>query len=152
MDNDSGWRFNRNYNDTDQVAEFLPAFLKLLVEIESAGQYRYNDSFKGRIPGIEGPNEDSAIYLLQGLESDLQQAAKVATLIRGGYVQVTHLETPRKFAHIVLYSTRHNGEPWGEFHDARLVPRDDGHPFAVIPKGRRTHGFSVGGRAVLASL
>ena len=60
------WTFSKDYKDLEQVGEFYPAYLAVYESLRAAGEYPYNDSFKGRIPGIEGPQEDTAIYLLQG--------------------------------------------------------------------------------------
>lgn len=140
--------FNKDYRDYAQVEEFLPAFMSRLAELESAGQYRYNDSFKGHIPGIEGPSEDSAIYMLQGLERWNTERARVAALLASGYSELTELDTMTRYSHIVLVRVRDMGEPWADYHDARLVPKD-GQPYAILPKGKRTNGYSVSGRRVL---
>jgi hypothetical protein len=144
------WQFNKQYADLEQVAEFLPAFLDVLAEIEGAGQYRYNAAFKGRIPGIEGAREDTAIYLLQGLERARKEAARIDELLQAGYIYVTELTETRRYGHVVLTPTRHMGEQWAEFHDVRLVPRD-GRPYGLLPKGRSVNGALVSGRNVLAS-
>lgn len=145
---DTAWRFNRQYGDLSQVEQFLPAFLVVLAEIEAAGQYRYNDSFKGRIPGIEGAGEDTAIYLLQGLEAQRRQDDRVAALLDDGYEHLSRLEETRKYAHVVLYPTTRMGGAWAEYRDARLVANGS-RPYAVLPKGKRTNGHLVAGRAVL---
>jgi hypothetical protein len=88
------WVWNNDYDDLEQVAEFLPAFLTVLADIESAGQYRYNDSFKGRIPGIAGDHEDTGIYLLQGLERKRAQQSKVDDLLAQGYVWLRKVLVP----------------------------------------------------------
>jgi len=144
------WRFNKEYDDMEQVAQFLPAFLDVLTEIESAGQYRYNDSFKGRIPGIAGACEDTAIYLLQGLERARKESARIEELLAAGYVYVTELPATRKYGHVVLTPTRHMGEEWAEFHDARVVP-NGGRPYAILGKGRSVNGHLISGRNVLVS-
>lgn len=153
MTTQAEWHFNRSWDDLEQVAEFLPDFMDVLAELTSAGRYRYNDSFMGRIPGIAGIAEEGrAIYLLQGLEHAREEAARVASLIQTGYVYVTHLDAVRRFSHIALVPTRRMGEPWAEFHDARLVSSVvTFEPHAVIPKGKRTNGFPVGSRAVLVA-
>src|SRR5213595_936133 len=94
---DSGWRFNKDYRDYSQVEAFLPSFMARLQELEAAGKYRYNDSFKGHIPGIEGPSEDSAIFMLQGLERWNAEHAKEDALVADGYEYVTDLVSGRKY-------------------------------------------------------
>lgn len=136
--------------DPERLAPFLPAFLVVLAEIEAAGKYRYNASFKGRVPGIEGDDEDTAIYLLQGLERDRREAARVQELLAAGYEHVTHVGTPQKYSHVVLYTTKKMAGEWAEYHDVRVTGTTKGLPYGLIPKGRRTHGYAVAGRQVLA--
>lgn len=160
--------FNGDYNDIEQVAEYLPAFEAVLAELTAAGQYRYNDSFKGRIPAIantasRGPNvgthEDAAIYLLQKLERARRQGERVAELLAQGYEHVEYLDRETRFRHVIFYSDPYRsfcGE-WQEWRDARLVPEDrpmrEGESgnfiAAVLPKGKRTHGHRRDGRRVL---
>jgi hypothetical protein len=147
---DSGWRFNRDYGDYSQVERFLPAFMARLAELETAGRYRYDASFKGHIPGIGGPNEDTAIYLLQGLERVKAEEAMVAQLLADGYEYVTELDGPRKYRHVVLLRTRRMGEGTIDIRDGRLLPDSDGQPHMVLPKGKRTNGYRVSDRRVLA--
>jgi len=148
----SEWRFNKQYDDLEQVAEFLPHFVSVLNALTAAGEYRYNDSFTGRIPGIEGPDEGRAIYLLQGLDRVRTQAARVAELVQAGYVHVTEATHTHRYGHIVLYSPNRNGGTWEEFRNARLIPsRTGSKPYAVLPKGKRANGWLVSGRNVLVS-
>jgi hypothetical protein len=141
--------FNRDYNDTRQVEEFLPEFQRVYDDV-ARGNFAYDADFEGRIPGIAGPNERTAIYLLQGLRRERIQDAKVAALIEAGYQHVDELGAVEKFDHVVLYPTRRTGGSWAEFREARIVPDDNGKPRGVLPKGKRTHGMLVSGRAVLA--
>jgi hypothetical protein len=142
--------FNKDYGDYGQVAEFLPAFLERHAAILAAGQYPYNDSFKGHIPGIAGPGEDTAIYLLQGLKSHNEQQAREAALVAQGYEYVASVTGVQRYAHICLCPVGRMGGDWSEFQDARLIGHADGEPRAVIPKGKRTNGNLVSGRRVLA--
>ena len=70
------WKFNGNYYDRVQVEEFYPAYLAVYEELKAAGKYPYNDLFNGRIPGIEGPDEDTAIYMLQGIRLVREREAR----------------------------------------------------------------------------
>lgn len=142
--------FNKKYSDYSQVEEFLPAFLARAAELKAAGKYPYNDSFKGHVPGIEGPDEDSAIYMLKGLEELNKQNARIAELIAAGFQYITTLDKVSKFRRVVLYPTNRMGGEWAEFEDARVIPYEDGAPRALLPKGKRTNGHLVSGRAVLA--
>lgn len=148
--------FNRNYKDLEQVAEFLPAFRERLAELERAGQYRYNDAFKGHIPGIEGPDEDTAIYLLQGLDRARENAERIVAALADGYEPLERVDRITKFSSVVVYDDqdRMRGPIWQEWEDARLIPETNAHHnpgeiCAVLPKGKRTHGHRVNGRKVM---
>lgn len=141
--------FNKDYDDFSQVDPFLPAFTARLEALQADGKYPYNDSFKGHVPGIEGPSEDSAIYMLQGLVDRNRDAARLEALLGAGYERLETLEAMTRYAHIVLYPKNRMNGSWSEFADARLVPYPSGEPKGVIPKGKRTHGALVMGRGVL---
>jgi hypothetical protein len=145
----NGWTFNQEYRDYEQVEHLLPEFEQVLAELTAAGQYRYNDLFKGRLPGLAGTdssNEDTAIYLLQSLERERRQQEWVAGLRAEGYTEPTG---PGKYAVIVMYSgTRTFRGETQTFHDGRLFFEND-KPSFVIPKGKRTNGYRLNGRDVL---
>lgn len=158
----SEFTFNRNYKDLDQVAEFLPAFRARLAELEAAGKYRYNDEFKGHVPGIEGPCEDTAIYLLQGLDRALQVRERVERAIADGYQPIKAMvPAPTRYSGVIVYDDeeRTRGPSWQQWDDARLVPETNPNlglatwPLSpirgVLPKGKRTLGTLVNGRKVL---
>lgn len=142
--------WNNDYKDLEQVAEWLPEFTALRAAITDAGGYPYNDSFKGKIAGIAGEREDTAIYLLQGLFRQREMAARIAGWLADGYRAVDSLPAVAKFPHVILYKADRSGE-WHEYEDARLVPESNPDQAAVtggisslIPKGRRTRGVFVG--------
>ncbi len=142
--------FNKNYNDLEQVAAWLPEFSVLRAEIISAIGYPYNDEFKGKIPGIAGDHEDTAIYLLQGLYRQREMDARLAGWLADGYKPLDSLAAVTKFARVILYRADRSGE-WHEYQDARLVPETKPRPaeitggiHSLIPKGKRTHGTFVG--------
>lgn len=150
------WRFNRNYDDKEQVAEFLPRFLEVKAAIIEAGGYPYNDSFKGRIPGIEGPDEDSAIYLLQQSAHLQDLDSKVTAYLNAGFEKIETVDAITKFARVVHYGFYTGGTGWQEWQDARLVPQDrpqqaavSGKIKAVLPKGRRTRGNLIWGKVLV---
>lgn len=137
--------FNRDYHDTEQVAAFLPAFLEVYEELRAAGKYPYNDSFKGRIPGIEGPDEDTAIYLLQTLKHLQDQDAKIAEYLADGFEHIESVDEVTRFSGIVNYGFCVGGTGWREWERARLVPTRSPRQRAitggiggVMPKGART--------------
>ncbi len=149
----STFTFNRNYKDLDQVAQFLPAYLEVYEEIVAAGEYPYNDSFHGRIPGIDRDKEgETAIYLLQHTRHQMDLDAKVASYLADGFEPIDAVPAITKFARVVVYSDSR----WSEYADARLVPEDYGPQSeltgcirSVLPKGKRTHGSFVSGAKVM---
>lgn len=157
--------FNGDYNDFAQVAEYIGDFARVRAEIIEAGQYPYNASFEGRIPGefnrttrknVEGDHETAAIYMLQCLYRAWEIEARVLDLLAKGYRHITYLDEIKRFQHVVLYPTdRHQGE-WAEYEGARLLPETNerqtevtGRIRGVLPKGKRTRGYLVNGRNVL---
>jgi hypothetical protein len=143
------WEWNGAW-DEEQVAEFLPAFEIEHAKITARGEYPYNDSFLGLIPGIAGEYESRAIYLLQGLRRKRAQQVRVAELVANGYAVVDALSGTTKYRHVVLVPTSRMGGEWAEYEEARIVPIEEGKPAYVIPKGKRTRGTMIAGRMVLA--
>jgi hypothetical protein len=144
--------FNKQYRDLEQVAPFLADFDRVYAEIRASGQYTYNDSFRGRVPGIEGPDEDRAIYMLQNLRRERENDARLAALLTDGYELVERLDATTKFARVVLMP--HSGYvgtgPITEFEDARVVPGEDGRPRFILRKRKRNYGTDVWNAPVYA--
>jgi hypothetical protein len=115
-----------------------------------AGNYPYNDSFKGHIPGIEGPCEDNAIYLLQTLRELDELAIQVDDALRDGCKPITEIDHTIKCETVIFYGFYMGGTGWKEWHNVRLVPGLTG--LAVLPKGARTRGFNLFGGKVLAKV
>lgn len=142
--------FNKSYNDKDQVREFLPRFTELRDEMRAMGQYPYNSCFVGKIHGIEGPDEETAIYLLQNLY-DIEAEARAMSALREEMQPLTELSKTTKFAKIVVYQSNHFVGGTGtrkSFEHARVVPKN-GRPYVILPKGKRTHGYLIAGYEVL---
>ena len=100
------WTWNKDYKDLGQVEEFYPAYLAVYEPLHAAGQTPYNDLFKGRIPGIEGDREDTAIYLLQQLRSVREMQAQIAEHREAGWRDFDPAEIdggPVRFAGVAEY-------------------------------------------------
>lgn len=142
------WTFNRNYKDLDQVAEFFDAYMAVFRELEAAGEYPYNASFEGRIPGIEGPGEETAVYLLQHTRHMRDYRAKVDAYRADGFEPLDVFpETATRFAGVVHYGWRNGEDGIDEWSDARLLTFQGQR--VVLPKGRRTNGFSLSGKVLV---
>lgn len=153
----AAFQFNRDYHDLEQVAQYLDAFTARYDEIVASGSYTYNDCFKGKVVGltaVDDKNEDTAIYLLQGLHRKRAQDARVAELLGAGYEFVTKVEAGKRYRHLLLVPEGRMSGALTEYEDARLVRNpyngDDTTPYGVLPKGKRTHGALISGRKVLA--
>lgn len=144
--------FDKNYRNTDQVAPYFDAYMARFRELEAGGQYPYNDSFRGHVPGIEGDCEGAAIYIMQGVRHLNEEHARVAKLRAEGLAPIDNLPARKRFARIALYRPGSYTNGTGElsvYEDARLVPDDQGRPYAVLPKGKRTRGYLVQNAQVL---
>ena len=144
------WRFDKNYRNTEQVAAFMPAFLERFAELDPTLRFAYNDSFRGHVAGIEGPCEDTAIYLLQQRKDLLELESRVAQALADGFVEVTETAGPLKCSTVVHYGFYMGGTGWKEWQDVRLVPARSG--MAVLPKRARTHGHIIIGGHVLVKV
>ena len=143
------WDFNRDYDDLGQVAEFYPAYLAVCEELTAAGEYPYNDSFKGRVPGIEGPREDTAIYLLQKTRHQREHDAKVAGYRADGWRDFDPAEIgagPVRFAGVVEHGFE-NGTGVRAWDGARVTRYHSS--LAVLPARCRTRGHVVYGQLLV---
>lgn len=144
------WTWNKDYKDLGQVEEFYPAYLAIYEEISTAGGYPYNDLFKGRIPGIEGDREDTAIYMLQTLRSVRDMEAKVAEHREAGWRDIDPAELdggPVRFAGIAQYGFFMGGDGFQEWENARLTRY---HSSVIVLPGRnRTNGHLVHGKLLV---
>lgn len=140
--------FNKDYRDRAQIAEFFDDFAQVHAEIVAAGHYPYNDSFKGRIPGLAGAtekDESAAIYMLQTELSLREMEAKRDECLANGFEAIDRApEEPTKFACIVAYGFYVGGTGWLEWHDARFLRHKGSN--VVLPKGKRTNGHLAMGK------
>jgi hypothetical protein len=145
------WAFNGNYKDLSQVAAFYPAYLAVYDEMRAASRYPYNDDFKGRIPGIAGPCEVTAIYLLQQLRSVREMEAQVNERKAAGWRDFDPAElagVPLRFAGVAEYGWYHGGNGFRAWDNARLTRY--GQSSVMVLTGRaRTRGHLVTGRLIV---
>lgn len=144
------WIFNKDYNDLGQVQDFYAGYLAARLQLTSAGQYPYNDSFRGRIPGIVGPDEDTAIYLLQTLRKVREMERQVTARREAGWRDFTPAELdsgPVRYAGIAEYGWYMGGDGFREWGNARLARY--GRSVMVLPGRRRTNGHLISGRLLV---
>lgn len=140
----SAFRFNKDYHDTEQVRQFMPAFLRRHAEIVASGKYTYNDSFKGHM-GIDDGDEDTAIYLCQTLKQLDEIDANVKDCLAQGYRTVSACDFTEtiKCKSIIRYGWYMGGTGWQEWQNARLVPVPNSRMLLILPRGKRTNGIPV---------
>jgi hypothetical protein len=137
--------WDRDYRNLDQVEAFYPAYLARRDELDAAGQYPYNDSFRGHVPGIEGADEDRAIYMLQTLHDVKAMTAQVEAFRAEGAEPVESLAAPTRYTRLMRFGWYMGGTGLAVYDDVRVVPDGRGRPACILPKGRRTNGFSCAG-------
>lgn len=134
--------FNGDHSDVEQVRPWMDAYREVRAELDAAGQYPYNDSFKGRIPGIEGEREETAIYFLQTLHNRDKDREQVEAF---GGTPVSDLEWADgqvRRGDLCRYGWYVGGTGFQVYTDVRVTPHQGG--FRVIPKGKR-NGFRLDG-------
>lgn len=144
--------FNRDYSDLTQVEPFLPEFVVIFDSLTTGpNDIAYNDDFVGRIPGIAGPDEATAIYLLQSLRRQrVVEAQTEAFLAAGGeLLDPATLTVTTRFTEVAYYGFKKNCTGWATWTDARIVPADGARPLALLPKGKRSNGFRLDAGKVL---
>lgn len=144
--------FDNDYGNKEQVRQWLPTFQRIRATIEAEGRYPYNDSFKGRIDGIEGADEDTAIYLLQSLHAIEQEHATIALLRSEGFEPLDTLSKTTRYPTVVLWYQGCYVGGTGRIvtvEDARVLPGEQGRPLGVLPKHKRSNGYPVGTATVL---
>lgn len=141
--------FNKDFDDLDQVAHLWPTYTARYRELTEAGQYPYDDLFKGHFGALvaDGKNEDAAIYLLQVTRHVREYEARVRALREGGYTEPEQATKARnaKYASVAMVGREYHSGRYGDIRileGARLVYQD-GHVIAVLPKGKRTRGHRV---------
>jgi len=147
------WAFNRNYKDLAQVAGFWPDYLAVYAELTCAGLYPYNDSFKGRIPGIEGPGEVTAIYLLQQTRSLRNMELKVERHRDDGWRDFDPGEVtsgPVRYAGVAEYGFYMGGSGFQKWDRPRLTM--SGSSVVLLAGRARVNGSLLSGKLLVKDL
>lgn len=144
------WMFDKNYKNTEQVEDLMPAFLARFAELDPSMTFAYNDSFRGHMGIDDSPNQDTAIYLCQTLKRRRELAGMVSERLAEGYVPVDHLDGSVRCAAVFYYGWDMSGTSHKEWTDVRLVPYRS--EMMVMPKRARTRGYLVSGGHILAKV
>ncbi len=144
------FKFNGKYKDLKQVEKFYTDFIKIDKQFEKEEKFAYNDLFKGKIKGIEGEDENTAIYLLQSLKTQKSKEEKIKNLLKDGFREITTGEGIKKFEKVVMVGTDYSEDSTKEFERARLL-FEKGFINFIIPKGFSKRGIIIyPGRQIFA--
>jgi hypothetical protein len=136
------FKFDENYENLKQVEKFYPEFKKLYDNITEKGNFAYNYLFEGKIKGIEGEDEKTAIYLLQNLETQKNKEKKIKELLENGFNRIDKGEGTQKFNKIVIVGTDYSEDSTKEFENVRIMFKDENTKF-IIPKGYSKRGLYI---------
>lgn len=129
--------WDRDHNNYEQVRPYLPAYLAICNEIAAAGGFPYNDSFRGRIPGVaDSEDEDTAIYMLSNLKGLDELNEQIAHFINDGghHINDAPLDDDTVYrGTVVTHSFYVGGTGWKQYDNARFTIH---HRDTV--RGRRT--------------
>ncbi|MHB1783516.1 MAG: hypothetical protein ACYCTE_12690 [Acidimicrobiales bacterium] len=143
------FRFDRNYENSEQVRHLMPAYLRRYESLRADGEYPYNDSFKGHLGLTADSDEDTAIYLCQTLRRlDEDRALIVAALAEGFQpIEYDAVAGPIRGS-VIEHSFYVGGTGFRRWDDVRRV-RSGRNGLAVLAKGARTRGHILSGHGVL---
>jgi hypothetical protein len=141
-----------SYKNHEQVRPYLADFLRVYDEVERPGRgFAYNDDFKGRIPAIEGPHEDTAIYMLQNMRRRDAEDAEVAKFVESGAreVDVEDIPAGATLRGTIALHRFYSGDTGLKFVEgARLRRAPSGRQLEYVEKGKR-QGHIIGSGTVL---
>ena len=154
MDTATPFVFDRDYKNTEQVRPYLADFLAVKRELTAAGKYPYNDSFKGKIPGLAGStdkNEDTGIYLLQTLaDLDDIRARAQAAIEAGAYRLAERLPAPAERGTLIRSGWYMGGTGWKEIASAQVkLDEQTGRVLFRLPRQKNWRTFHDGPSAYL---
>jgi hypothetical protein len=144
----TAFEFDHDYSNLAQIMPLYPAYTERRQELDAKGHYPYNASFRGYLGIHSGKDEDTAIYLCQTLTHIHEDALKVNAFIDAGGRFLADDERPAGRFDVAMFGWYMSGDGFRVYEDVRLVWRQGtttGRPYMVLPKGKRTHGYSIEG-------
>ena len=115
--------WDNDHENNEQVRPYYAAYLVERERVIAAHGFPRIYAFKGSIPELEGPNEETAIYML-GVMHDLDEVkVKVDEFVAAGAVDAGTLERGREYRGTVARHGWHMGGAggWTMFESARVV-------------------------------
>ena len=114
--------WDNDYDNNEQVRPYYAGYKAVYDEMAARGAYPYNDEFKGKIPGLEGPNEDTGIYLLQTMRSLDEVKSNVSDFRAAGGVDSDTLEPGQEYrGTVAAHSWYSGGTGWKTFESTRFA-------------------------------
>ncbi len=133
--------FNNKYSDLEQVRPYYQDFLEVFNKIEGT---RYNSLFEGKIKGIEGKDEKTAIYLLQQLNTELNKEKIIKKAIEDGYKYPKYTGVRNvKYNKILQVGTDYSKDSIREYEKATLLFSEDGYLRAILPYRHTRTGYTI---------
>ncbi|MHB1782740.1 MAG: hypothetical protein ACYCTE_08620 [Acidimicrobiales bacterium] len=127
----------------------MPAHLQRYEELRTAGEYPYNDSFKGHLGLSAGSDESTAIYLCQTLRRLDEDRAQIAAALADGFQPIEHdAVTDPIRGSVIEHGFYVGGTGFRCWDDVRLV-RTGRNGLAILAKGARTRGHILSVSGVL---
>lgn len=135
------FKFNKNYHDLEQVKPYFEEFKKLHDSIEGTA---YNSLFEGKIKGIAGDDEKTAIYLLQQLDTELNRQKIITGALKNGF-DYPKYDGKRavKYAHILQVGTDYSQDRTREFENSSLLFTEAGILEAILPARHSRSGYYI---------
>lgn len=145
--------FDGNYRNLAQVEPYFSQFKPLHDKFEEGGNFAYNSLFNGLIDGLKDStkdNEETAIYLLQSLDSQKNRDSKIEALLKDGYVKLENGGENKKYKKIVQIGTDYSIDSTREYENGTVIYKD-GFIMGIMPKGNRNRYYRMyGDRIIMA--
>ncbi|MGW8431451.1 hypothetical protein ACWGJ9_10205 [Curtobacterium citreum] len=137
--------FDKNYDNYEQVRPYFTDYENLRVELEDAGKYPYDASFKGKLPSLAGTtdkDETTAIYMLQQMYSRDQMDREVRSFTAFGGRDVEKIVGEQR-GDLATYGFYVGGTGWSVIKDAR-VKRENGRTLVKEPRQKNWRELGSG--------
>jgi hypothetical protein len=140
--------WDRSYDNNEQVRPYFAGYLAVRAEMDALGKYPYDDDFLGKIPGLEGPNEATGIYMLQTMHRLDEVAVKVSDFKEAGGVDGDSIEDGRVYrGTVAVYGFYSGGTGYHEYPGARLAK--DGRGRLVMTEKKKRNGVHLHGTVMI---
>lgn len=140
--------FDKDRKNKEQVRPYYAAFLIEREHVLADRGFMDISAFRGKIDGIGGPDEDTAIYLLGTMHDLDAMKVNVADFVEAGGVDGETLEPGREYRGTVArYGWYSGGTGWQVSESARAVYYP-GHGVRITEKNKR-QGYILSGSTMI---